>query len=283
MLSVERTRDGVSTVVYRVLRDGEVFYLRFGEEAGDDLRTDASLHEVLLGAGVPVPEFLHVRFDPGSDRSVALTTEVPGAPLTSAEEAPAVLEAAGRCLRVVNSFPVAGFGFVRRHGPGWPLTGEFATHEEFVRSCLPDPWPGRLTALFTAAELEELDGLVQEQIALDVSAHLVHGDFDTTPVFCRDGEFTGFIDFGEVRGAEPWFDLAHFLLHEGEVLPEPLLPHLLRGYGSSPGPAALRRSAVLLGLRQVCRWFGPLRNHPADHPAVVHRTARLRTLLRTPP
>ncbi|WP_380175903.1 aminoglycoside phosphotransferase family protein [Kineococcus sp. DHX-1] len=276
---VERVADGVSTVVHRVRTGGRTWYLRFGEEPEDDLWTDAELHARLLAAGVPVPRFVAVAWVPDADRWAGLTTEVPGGPLTDVRHAPAVLEAAGRHLRTVNSFPVDGFGFVRRRGPGWPLRGEFATHEQFVRSHLPDPWPGRLGPLFTADELDRCAGFVAEQVALDVAPTLVHGDFDVTPVFCVGPGFTGFIDFGEARGAEPWFDLAHFLLHDGETLPAGLLPHLLRGYGPTVDLGTLRRSALLLGLRQLCRWLGPLRNLPDDHPQVRHRVARLQELL----
>ena len=279
MFSVERVEDGVSTVVYRVRTDDATYYLRLGERPEDDLRTDAELHARLLEAGVPVPEVLHTRFDAGLDRWVALTTEVPGAPLSRPEDAPRVLAEAGRQLAVLNSIPVDGFGFVVRDGPGWPLRAEFPTHREFVVSHLPDPWPGRLAEIFSGFELEVLEGLVAEQCGLDVVPALVHGDLDVTPVFVQDGVFTGFIDLGEVRGAEPWFDLAHFLLHDGERLPAPLLPHLLRGYGVAPSHRVLRRSAVLLGLRQLCRWTGAPRNRPADHPVVVDRVRRLRELM----
>ncbi len=276
---VERVADGVSTVVHRVRTRGRTWYLRFGEEPEDDLWTDAELHARLLAAGVPVPRFVAVAWVPDADRSAGLTTEVPGGPLTDVRHAPAVLEVAGRHLRTVNSFPVDGFGFVRRRGPGWPLRGEFTTHEDFVRSHLPHPWPGRLGALFSVDELDRLAGFVEDQVALDVPPTLVHGDLDVTPVFCVGAEFTGFIDFGEARGAEPWFDLAHFLLHDGETLPAGLLPHLLRGYGPTVGEDALRRSAALLGLRQLCRWLGPLRELSDDHPQVRHRVWRLRELL----
>ncbi len=63
-------------------------------------------------------------------------------------------------------------------------------------------------------------------------------------------------------------------------MPEPLLPALLDGYGRvtpPPDERSIRRSAVLLGLRQLCRWL--TRGYGLDHPAVVQRTARLRELV----
>ena len=39
------------------------------------------------------------------------------------------------------------------------------------------------------------------------------------------------IGFGEIRGTEPLFDLGHFLLHDQEHTPIPLLDDLLAGYG----------------------------------------------------
>lgn len=43
--------------------------------------------------------------------------------------------------------------------------------------------------------------------------------------------------------------------------------------------AAIRRSALLLGLRQLCRWIDGPRRLPLDHTAVVGRARRLEELL----
>ncbi|MHA6630053.1 hypothetical protein ACU61A_31825 [Pseudonocardia sichuanensis] len=63
---------------------------------------------------------------------------------------------------------------------------------------------------------------------------------------------------------------------------------MLRGYQHvRPLPAdhaaTIRRSAVLLGLRQLCRWLGPPRGFGLDHPAVVGRARRISHLLGAAP
>jgi len=291
-LTVDRTADGVSARVYRVVRGAQTFYLRLAEQVREDLGTDAELHRRLSRLGVRVPRVVHVdRFHPGVGRSVLVTEEVPGVALaecTSATAARSVAEQAGADLAVLNQVPVDGFGWVQRTGPGWPLRAEHATYGPFLVSELPRPWPGVLPALFSTAELEAIGGLVEEAARRSPgSAHLAHGDFDVSPVFCVGSRYTGLIDFGEIRGTELEFDLGHFDLHDGETLPTLLLPALLSGYQQvHPLPAdhlqSIRRSAVLLGLRQLCRWLGPPRHRALDHPAVTSRAERLRELLARP-
>ena len=61
------------------------------------------------------------------------------------------------------------------------------------------------------------------------------------------------------------------------------MPALLRGHQRTRAlpdghEQAIRRSAILLGLRQLCRWLGPGRNEPLDSPAVQHRARRINEL-----
>jgi hypothetical protein len=53
-VTYERTPDGVSTQVYRLVRGSETFYLRIAEEADENLETDAELHQRLRDLGVKV-------------------------------------------------------------------------------------------------------------------------------------------------------------------------------------------------------------------------------------
>jgi Ser/Thr protein kinase RdoA (MazF antagonist) len=287
-LRVARTPAGVSAQVYRVQAAGRVLYARVAEEDHEDLSVDAALLEHLRGEGLQVPPVIHVEpFDQALGRSVLIMGEIAGAPLAQCRDgrvARRVARAAGRELAVLNGVGVRGFGWVQRRPPVWPLRGTSRDYAEFVASHLPDPWPGPLAALFPASELDRLWSLVEGERRRELgAAWLAHGDFDTTPIFHLDGRYTGLIDFGEIRGTEPLFDLGHFLLHDRERTPIPLADDLLAGYKEVVAlPAGhqelVRRSALLLGLRQLARWLGPFRNLPPDHPAAVDRAARLRRL-----
>src|SRR5207249_3536800 len=166
-----------------------------------------------------------------------------------------------RDLALLNQIGVYGFGFVYRRRPGQPLTAPFPAYADFVMSRLPSPWPGQLPGLFTSEELEMLETIVESERLRPVDgAHLAHGDFDVTAIFHLDGLYSGLIDFGEIRGTEPLFDLGHFLLHDGESFRAPLFDHLVAGYQEvQPIPnnlrPGIRTSGILLGLRQLCLWI----------------------------
>jgi aminoglycoside phosphotransferase (APT) family kinase protein len=291
-VTFRRTPDGVSTQVYRVRRGAEVFYLRIAEEPGDNLETEAELHRRLRGLGVQVADIVHVEpFNAGIGRSTLITTEVAGVSLAEISDpaiAAPVAERAGADLAIINGIPVDGFGFVRRADRRWPMPAEYPDYQSFLVSYLPRPWPGPLARLFDHAGRTVLEDLIaQERARPGTPAVLQHGDFDVTAIFCAGGRYTGLIDFGEIRGAEPWFDLGHFHLHDRETSPSTLLPALLRGYQQVRALPAdhldlIRRSAILLALRQLCRWLGPPRNYPLGSPAVTRRVRRINELIGQP-
>src|SRR5215211_3420319 len=81
-LTVERTATGGSTPVYRIRRGRTTLYLRLAESSEASLAPEMVVHNVLRARGVRVPEV--VSFDPFNQalqRSVMVTTEIPGAPL----------------------------------------------------------------------------------------------------------------------------------------------------------------------------------------------------------
>ena len=286
-VSFERVQEGVSTQVYRLTRGSEAFFLRAAEEEGENLGLDAELHRQLHVRGVHVPEVVYVEpCDPVLRRSVMITAALPGGSLeqaSSVEAAEGVARAAGRDLALLNQVTVKGFGFVRRDGSAWPLAAEFPSYDEFVVSLLPDPWPGRLAELFEPAELTSFEGFIEtERRRRLTTAHLAHGDFDVTPIFHLDGVYSGLIDFGEIRGTEPLFDLGHFLLHDRESFSASLVEPLIAGYEEVQllppnGRAEIRTSAILLGLRQLCRWIS--RGDFLSSYRVRYRAGRLRELI----
>ncbi len=102
------------------------------------------------------------------------------------------------------------------------------------------------------------------------------------------GRYSGIIDFGELRGADAYFDLGHFLLHDQDIRSGSLFEPFLSGYLEVRGLAdeyrdRIRGSAILSGLRQLSLWLGPLRGGKATDPLVRFRRAQLLNLLEHKP
>jgi Ser/Thr protein kinase RdoA (MazF antagonist) len=216
-----------------------------------------------------------------------IMTEVAGRSLAQAstdDEARQAAVAAGRDVAVINSVPVSGFGWLQRDGSE-QLTAELSSYSQFVVSYLPKPWPGRLREMFDRRQLDALLALAAgERDRLLRVGHLVHGDLDVTHVYSHAGRYSGIIDFGEMRGADLYFDLGHFLLHDGETRPARLFSSFLKGYLQvTPLPddhcQAIRASAILLGLRQLSRWLSPVQGYSLSLQLVQRRVAELSNLM----
>jgi aminoglycoside phosphotransferase (APT) family kinase protein len=269
-----------------------VFYLRLAEEPGQDLTTDAEILHRLRALGASVPAVVAVEAAPAElARSYLIVTEIAGSPLAHGgtdDEARRAARAAGRDTAIINSLPVAGFGWLQRTGVQ-PLTAELPGYGDFVRSDLPESWPGWLTGLFDHDQLDSLESLVETERAASIGeAHLAHGDLDVTHIYTHDGAYQGIIDFGEMRGAELYFDLGHFLLHDGETRSVELFDSFLAGYTEvtvlpDDHREAIRRSAILLGLRQLSLWLSPARNGSPQSGLAQLRVAELANLLERKP
>jgi aminoglycoside phosphotransferase (APT) family kinase protein len=287
-VSIGRASGGRVVVVYRATVDGAQYYLRLAEEPGQDLTTDALILERLRALGMRVPGVVAVSAATATfPRSWMIMSEVPGRSIAQGgtdEEARQAALGAGRDVAVLNSVPVSGFGWLCRDGSA-QLTAELPSYSQFVVSYLPAPWPGRLAEVFDLRQLDALRALAQAEQGRPFRAgRLVHGDLDVTHIYSHASRYSGIIDFGEMRGADPYFDLGHFLLHDGEIRPAQLFPSFLEGYRQiNPLPhghsQASRASAILLGLRQLSHWLSPQRDYSLSHPLVHRRAAQLSNLI----
>ncbi len=263
--TIERAESGISTQVYRIRRGGAVFYLRVAEERAASFAPEVYVHETLRARGVKVPAVVHFEpFDERLERSVMVTAEIPGTALAYCPvdgATPEVLRAAGRDLAVINSMPVHGFGWIKREMRAvGPPEAAHDTYRGFALAEVDDDLAllGR-TALTTAEAAAIRSTIARCDAWLHAGqAWLAHGDLDVTHIYQRDGVYTGIIDFGEIRGAHRLYDLGHFNLHDGETLPEMLLPALLEGYREVlPLPPDHERQinvlSVLIGVRALAR------------------------------
>jgi Ser/Thr protein kinase RdoA (MazF antagonist) len=272
---IERVAIGVSTYVYRILVRNTIRYLRVLPEEGASFVPEAEVHTRLRQMQVRVPEIIFVEpYNELLQRSIMLTTEIPGQSLAQSphpgEKALAeIAREAGRDLARINSLTVDGFGWVKRDPatPAGMLQAEWPTYRAFVD----EYWNADLNYLAKhvlstpeIAQLERVRSLYDRWLDLEQGC-LVHGDFDITHIYQHQGHYSGIIDFGEIRGAGRWYDLAQFSMYQWELLPWPLEPDLLRGYEE----------------------IAPL---PADYEAHIHFTALLtstralsRSLQKRPP
>jgi len=259
-LAVRRAREGGSTYVYRVDRGGETFYLRVLPEADATFAPEVQAHRLLAERGARVPAVVYYeRYCAHLGLSVMVTTAVAGRSIGRGRPASATLERAlreaGRDLALINSLPVAGFGWVVRDGPdGAALAAEHPTYRAFALEGLATDLDllGRHT--LPAAQIAALRAAIDAHDAWLDPPHavLAHGDYDATHIYAVAGRYSGLIDFGEIRGGDPYYDLAHLSLREGEALPTPLLPLLpllLRGYAEvTPQPPDVVQRIALASL-----------------------------------
>jgi aminoglycoside phosphotransferase (APT) family kinase protein len=204
---------------------------------------------VLLSYGARVPAIVgYEPFDPVLERSVMLTTTIPGASLDDAMPAdPApVFVGVGADLARINQLPVEGFGWIRRDDPlPTRLFAPYPTWEAFAASLTAQPLD-RWFDPATRSRIAELAGIRPQD---SERAALAHGDFDTSHIFALHGTYAGIIDFGEIRGAEPTFDLGHLALHAPDALPP-----VLEGYASVTAlPAGIDRQIAASAIR--IGWF----------------------------
>jgi aminoglycoside phosphotransferase (APT) family kinase protein len=276
LIGVERVPEGVSTRVYRVLFPHETFYLRILPEEQASFAPEIFVLSQLRQKQVKVPEVLY--FEHRHEilqRSIMLTTEVKGQSISQSRfltrtELEQITEEAGRDLAIINALPVEGFGWVKREqAEVISLRAECPDQRGFALEF----WEADLAYLaqhvLSATERTRLAAiLVQYDEGLDdTQAYLAHGDFDTTHIFQDQGQYTGIIDFGEIRGANRYYDLAHFHVRDGEALPLPLLPALIRGYKQithlpTEADQHMRFMSLLINVRTLAR---ALQKRPSDH------------------
>ena len=284
---LERTADGVSAQVYRIGRGTDEWFLRLAERADENLEVDFGLLHRLRHLGVLVPEAVYVNhFIEEVDRSVLITRHIGGRPLALTDDAAltrTVAFAAGGDLARINQVTVDGFGWVDRsrrpHPPECPLTAELNDYADFVVHDLPSPWPGRFVELFSTSELARIEAVIAAELDRSVErAGLAHGDFTLDHVFHREGEYTGLIDFGEIRGTEPLFDLGVFQ-YSGVDDETPVYEATLRGYAEvEPLPddanALILTSGFMKWLRQLGMWLRPDFTLKRDASGIARMLAR---------
>jgi aminoglycoside phosphotransferase (APT) family kinase protein len=264
-LVIERAGSGGSTEVYRVTFDAKIAWLRLAEDPGEDRSVEYVVHDRLRAAGARVPEILMFEVAPPElDRSAALTSTVPGIPLSECRDrdvAQRVAHAAGEDLARINAIEVAGYGWINRLQAEHPeIVAEHPSRSAWASEYARAAEKVIANNLVPASLMETLQLVMNDWCEHDpgsTSCHLAHGDFDATHIYFdpETGQYTGIIDFGEGRGAEIEYDLGHALLHDGEVDRPAIYNALARSWsGDCLDPGLTHRiqsQAIAIGTRQL--------------------------------
>lgn len=276
-LLIERVRHGGSTYVYRVRTDGQVFYLRVLPEPGASFAPEVLAHRLLRQHNVRVPDVITFEHrNQALQRSVMITTEVEGEPIDPGlpdEAKRRILREAGRDLAVINSTAVEGFGWIKRDKAevSW-LEAEHRTHRDFALEGFEEHVDVLVRNFLSEREVRQVREVFQhfDPWLNEDQGRLAHGDFDVTHIFQRGGQYTGIIDFGEIRGGDRCYDLGHFRVHDAETIPQRLLPYLVEGYTDVEAlpPDYERRialSSLLIGIAALARRLDRLPGYYRGH------------------
>jgi aminoglycoside phosphotransferase (APT) family kinase protein len=223
--------------VYRIQVKGETFYLRILPEPVS-FAAEVNVHEILLKNGIKVPKIIHFEHkDELVGHSIMIVDEILGHSMLEGsvkltlEGFESVLFEAGKQLAVINQVPVDGFSWIDRNN--WEtLAGEKATFGEYYHEHSANDLDLLSQHIFSGDEMRVVREWFETGFKLmdRQQAFLAHGDFDCTHIFQSQEHFTGIIDFGEIRGTSPLFDLGHFKLHDGQSRSPKGFASLIKGY-----------------------------------------------------
>jgi aminoglycoside phosphotransferase (APT) family kinase protein len=250
------------------------------------LAAEVAVYEQLEALGLHVPQVLHFEpLHPVFQRSVMLTTAIPGRAIGYRQPPPAagaIVRQAGRELARLNQVPVLGYGWANSLAqPADALSAEYPSLAQWLRAHFTAPIQalGGCDALAPHAVDRVLMLLDRACASLcDEPAVLAHGDFDVTHIYYQHASYTGMIDFGEIRGAHWLYDLGHFAIESGD-----LLPFLLEGYQETRALREeemdrLKLTSLLIAARRIGRCI--LRHRPVHAPDVAAVKALLVTFTR---
>ncbi len=265
--SVERVHQGVSTYVYRADTAHGVYFLRYLPE-GTSFAAEALAHRLLLEHGVQVPKVLAFEHqNEAAGLSLMVTEAIPGSSLKNrwpASSLSDILRDAGRQLALFHQLPVDGFGWINRSR--WDkLCGEKASFSCYFDEYLAADLEALRRYPFSSIQRSNIaERLTQARsLMAQAPAVLVHGDFDVTHIFHRDGRYTGFIDLGEIRGCLPHFDLGTFMYCD-ESPGGISYRYLLEGYRQiAPFSKDDAYAVELMALFQLVRFLGKKAGTPA--------------------
>lgn len=264
--------EGVSTDVYKLVKNADIFFLRI-MPAGENASSQVLAHSIMLAKGVlvPVVEYFEDFSAKIDGRSFMIVKNIGGSSLDKQIRSPGnsinpetmknLLFEAGRQLALINEIPVDGFGEISRERVGQTdLCADEKNYQDWLESFLT-----KVEKLNKRKKLDRdsyamiLDYYYANRDFFDYDkAYLAHGDFDLTHIYSDGKNYTGIIDFGDIRGRSQYHDLAHFRYYSGNYL-----EMLIDGYQSVTDlgddyEKRIKIEGLIIAIDEYWRWTGNL-------------------------
>lgn len=229
---IQHINEGIATEVFKLHRNNHALYLRIAPQ-GENMTSQALVHDLVKQQGVIAPDIIVVEdFNPIIQRSYMIASEISGQAISkTTNRSPEPIIEAGKQLALVHRVLVKHFGWLDMESENvQALVAEDKTYADFIFD-MPQIQE-KLHFLSDNQVIEHsfasklFDYVQSRKSGLHLEqAVLAHGDFSNDHIYAHNGQYSGIIDFGDIRATSRYHDLARYLLSEPDAF-----PHLLKGY-----------------------------------------------------
>jgi fructosamine-3-kinase len=272
---IEEVDEGVSTNVFKLV-NSETYYLKIFSN-NHSLPGILLANKLLLKEAVNVPEIQYFA-EKDSDidnRNFYIEKELEGKSIKtdstlSEEQKEKIIIEAGKDLAKINSVSVKGVGWIEGVKEG-KLYAHGENYDDYIlkniKNMLNDLSNINILTNIQTEKIEKY--ILSNKILLDTKniSHLAHGDFCLEHIYHLNGNYSGIIDFADIRGTSRYHDLAHFYTYDRNYFKS-----LIKGYNSvyelpSDYMEKIIVEAVVFGVGKLY-WISKnmpnkLNNHPA--------------------
>jgi aminoglycoside phosphotransferase len=233
--SIIPTEEGFSTEVFKLVKSNSILYLRILPQK-ENSEVQYTVHQLLLKKNVKVPgvTYLKRKAELFDSRDVMIVEEIKGKSVLETESELSntqkceILKEAGKELAKVNMVEVSGCGDIVDVKNNI-LIGDCKSYKEYTLDRIPSKLENLVVNKILEKEIADKISkyLSQNEELLNIgkTSFLSHGDFSLEHVFQNNGEYSGIIDFGDIRGTSKYHDMAHVYTFYNEYFED-----LIKGY-----------------------------------------------------
>lgn len=213
VVEIQKVTQGVSTDVYRINPKTENLYLRIQPEKEFAYSQVVFTHKLAIEKEIKVPEVVDSEdFSEDFDGSSWMLVRSIQGEQTSEITPNNVFFEAGIDIAKFNQIECKGFGWIERSKESKKdiLKGSFSTLYEDLTNKLEERLSVYLKrGMINKSEQDNILKLAYLLKKIDSgSPTLTHSDLSYEHIFYRESEYTGIIDFDDIRGSNVFLDLA---------------------------------------------------------------------------